>query len=91
MRSQNVKRLLVAFTSFAIFAFASWVLLSSSQLNAITIQSIDGPLNGTQVAALQLSTILTATALAFFMGSLFIAMALMLTRRVCDHRSANCH
>jgi hypothetical protein len=91
MKSQNIKRLLVALTSFAIFSFASWVFVSASQLNATTIQSIDGPLNGTQVAALQLSTILTATALAFFMGSLFIAMALMLTRRVCGHASSNCH
>lgn len=90
MRTLTIKKLLVSLTSLATFAFASWVLVSAGRLNATTLQSIDGPLNGTQLAALQLSTILTATSAAIFMGSLFIAIMLFLNRRVCNCPSQDC-
>ena len=53
-------------------------------LNATTLQSIDGPLNGTQAAALQLSTMLTATSAAIFTGSIFVAIMAVQTRSVCN-------
>ncbi|MEI7462214.1 MAG: hypothetical protein WCK15_22700 [Pirellula sp.] len=84
MRSLNKKKTLIALTSLVSIAFAFWVLVSAGHLNATTLQSIDGPLNGTQVAALQLSTILTATSAAIFISSLFVTVMLIKTRSACN-------
>jgi hypothetical protein len=84
MRSLNKKKTLIALASLASIAFALWVLVSARDLNATTLQSVDGPLNGTQAAALQLSTMLTATSAAIFTGSIFVAIMAVQTRSVCN-------
>jgi hypothetical protein len=84
MRSLNKKKILTALASLASIAFASWVLVSARDLNASTLRSIDEPLNGTQAAALQLSTMLTATSAAIFTGSLFAAIMAVQPRSACS-------
>ncbi|AMV32385.1 hypothetical protein VN12_09690 [Pirellula sp. SH-Sr6A] len=90
MKSIDGKKLWGALTSVATFGFAFWVLVSAVHLNSTTLQSIDGPLNGTQLAALQLSTLLTATSAAIFMVSLVTAISLIINRRSCDCPSRGC-
>lgn len=61
-------------------AFAVFMLVSSGQLNAATLRSIDGPLDAQQLASIQLCNLLNVAAGSLICGAVFAAIVMVGTR-----------
>jgi hypothetical protein len=78
MKSLISSRRFVAFLFVGgTIAFAMFMLASSGQLNVATLRSIDGPLDGQQLASIQLCNLLNVTAGSMICGSIFAAIVMV--------------
>ncbi len=74
-------RLSALIACFVLVAFAIFTSTSAANLNFSTLQTIDGPVTASQIEALRLSSALTTTSVAIFVGVAFFALSATLLRR----------
>lgn len=77
LHNLNRSKIIVSAIAVALLAaFAVFTSISATNLNYAVIQGIDGPLDSRELSALQLSNLLSATAVGVFVGVTFFGLAI---------------
>jgi hypothetical protein len=78
-RISGIRRLLGSLSVCGMVIFAFWMLISSGQLNAAVLRSINGPLDAQQLASIQLCNLLNVSAGAIICGGVFAGIWILAT------------
>ena len=78
-RIPEARRLLGSLFVCGTIILAFWMLISSGQLNAAVLQSVDGPLDAQQLASIQLCNLLNVAAGSMICGGVFAGIWILVT------------